>query len=155
MKHNKVNAVSRFRVITLAMLIMMLFCGCSEVPAVDVGSTTGEEQETQPPVQVTMPDYKFTYSGMMADAIAVNELEDSNNLEFTVKIGQEEFTIFILHFNAEEGDLVEFITDSKGNKVPVAFEMMPLPEELQDDDALVFYLAQEAVNDVVTSIKLK
>lgn len=155
MKRNNANIIDRFRFVVLLVLIMTLFCACSDASAGDIEKINGEELETQPPVQVTMPEYEFTYSGTLADVIAINELEDTNNLEFTVKIGEEEFTIFVMHFNAENGDLVEFLIDSKGNKIPVSFEMMPLPEKLRDDDALQFYHAQESVNDIVESIKLK
>ena len=155
MKRNNANVIDRFRLIALFVLIMTLFCACSDAAAGDMEQTNGESQGTQPPVQVTMPDYEFTYSGTLADVIAINEREDANNLEFTVKIGEEEFTIFVMHFNAENGDLVEFLIDSKGNKIPVSFEMMPIPGKLRDDDALLFYHAQESVNDIVESIKLK
>lgn len=155
MKRNKKKMNGKFQIIMLMALIVMLLCACSKIPGDDVDPTVSTEQETQPPVQVAMPDYEFTYSGVMANVIAIKELEDSNNLEFTVKTSQEEFTIFIMHFNTEGGDLVEFLTDSKGNKVPVSFEMMPVPEGLKDDDKLLFYQAQESVNDIVASISLK
>ena len=109
MKHNKREWVSRRCIIALVVLSMMLLTACAGDPAGDVSPTIVEEEESQQPVQVKKSGYEFTYSGTMADVITIKELEDSNNLEFTAKVGQQEFTIFIMHFNAEEGDLVEFI----------------------------------------------
>ena len=155
MKSKKANVLSRLSVIMIVVMFVMLLAACAGEPAAAVDPTAAVEEETVAPILVTMPDYEFTYSGDMADVISINERDGSNELEFVVKTSQAEYTIFVLRINAEEGDLVEFIPDAKGNKIPVAFDMTELPEGLSDDDQFLFYQAQERVNDIVASIKLK
>ena len=47
------------------------------------------------------------------------------------------------------------LPDAKGNKIPVAFEMTAVPENLTEEDHRVFCYAQESVNEIVASLKLK
>lgn len=113
------------------------------------------EPETEPPVQVEMPDYELTYSGEMRDLIVVKRLEEQNALDFFVKLSEGEYRIFTLLYNSEEGELVTVLNDAEGNRVPVAFVMESIPDNLSEDDELTFCVAQEAVNDIVESLVIK
>ena len=114
-----------------------------------------EQQETLPPIQISMPEYEFSYSGELADLIVTEENPEDNGLAFRVKLSAGEATVFILHFNRTEGELVQMLDDAQGNKIPVAFEMMAIPEGLNEKDADIFYTAQDAVNEIVASLKVK
>jgi len=124
----------------------------SKAPEVD---NTGAPEEL-PPVQVSMPEYELTYSGNLKDAIIYEELKDGKiGLKFDVKLSESQATIFELYYNTTEGDLVTVLNDKEGNKVPVAFAMSSIPEGLNEKDELLFYSAQEAVNEIVSSLVLK
>ena len=113
--------------------------------------------ETEPPVQVSMPEYELTYSGSLKDVIVVEELndEDPKGLRFTVVLTETQEHIFTLYFNTDQGDLVTVLTDAEGNRIPVAFQMALIPEGLSEVDQNTFYMAQEAVNEIVASLTLK
>lgn len=113
--------------------------------------------ETEPPVEVSMPEYELTYSGELKDVIVVEELNDQDpqGLKFTVVLTEKQEHIFTLYFNTDQGDLVTILTDPEGNRIPVAFQMAAVPEGLSEEDEMTFYMAQEAVNEIVTSLTLK
>lgn len=113
--------------------------------------------ETEPPVEVSMPEYELTYSGSLKDVIVVEELndEDPKGLKFTVLLTETQEHIFTLYFNTDQGDLVTVLTDGEGNRIPVAFQMAMIPEGLSEEDQNTFYMAQEAVNEIVASLTLK
>lgn len=138
--------------------------GCSEKQEIEITepqyASYGEaleatEPETEAPVSVEMPDYELTYSGALKDIIVMNKLDDGNALAFKVKLSTGEVHIFTLRYNSDEGELVTVKEDKQGNRVPVAFEMAPLPENLSDKDQSIFFEAQEAVNEIVESLVLK
>lgn len=149
------------RALTLAVLVMaLLSCtvACSKQEAVPTEPTYEmlQEQITEPtlaPIQIQMPEYELTYSGEFQDVIGVEEVE--NTLVFTVKLSQMETEIFTLCYNTDEGDFVTVLEDGAGNRIPVAFQMNPMPEDLSDEDGQLFCSAQEAVNEIVDSLVLK
>lgn len=154
----------RTQVMLLALLLVFLTAftaGCSEKEPVNTAPTYsdfGDMEElppetTLPPVQIEMTDYELTYSGEFQDVILVEEKEGA--LIFTVKLSKTEANIFTLLYNTDEGELVTVLEDAKGNRVPVAFQMAPLPENLSEEDEQLFCSAQEAVNEIVASLVLK
>lgn len=164
-KKNLAKQGLRWMLVLMSLLAAIMLTACASdaeptVPQSDAVPPYSDEivetePETQPPVMISMPEYECTYSGEMADVIETKELSDSNALEFSVKLSTKTVPVFVLHFNTEVGDYVEFMTSADGTKVPVAFEMMTLPEGLDEDDATLFYLAQDTVNEIVASITLK
>ena len=144
----------------LALLLVLLgltACGKAEAPAPTESFNTYEATEppTEPPVQISMPDYELTYSGAMKDLIVSEKLEDGTGLKFSVKIGSGEHHIFTLHYDSQEGDLFTVLADAKGEKVFVGFDMASIPEGLNEEEERTFCRAQEAVNDIVVSLILK
>lgn len=130
--------------------------GTTEPQYVSYDDTTEDTvPETEAPVSVEMPDYELTYSGALKDVIIMNELDGGNALEFKVSLSKGEVHIFTLRYNTDEGELVTVKADKQGNRVPVAFEMAPLPENLSKEDQSIFFEAQEAVNEIVESLVLK
>lgn len=113
--------------------------------------------ETEPPVEISMPEYELTYSGALKDVIVVEELNDQDpkGLKFSVVLTESQEHIFTLFFNTDQGDLVTVLTDAEGNRIPVAFQMATVPEGLSEADEQTFYMAQEAVNEIVASLTLK
>lgn len=156
----------RRRVVLLVILIFTIFVSCvacsgkqenqntkpgheSSVDSVEV------EPETEPPVQVDMPEYELTYSGALKDIIVMNIQDDESTLVFNVKISKGEAHIFTLRYNTDDGELVTVKEDKNGNRVPIAFEMASLPEDLNEEDQQIFFEAQDAVNEIVESLVLK
>ena len=116
-----------------------------------------QRETTLPPVEVSMPEYELRYSGQWKDLIRTKEVktEDKVGLQFSVLLSTGETPIFTLYYNSDEAELVTVLTDAQGNKVPVAFEMNTIPENLGENDANTFYQAQDAVNEILESLVLK
>lgn len=143
--------------LALVMLLGLTACGKEEVqtPMENLYTYEVTEPPTEPPVQISMPDYEMTYSGALKDVIVTEKLEDGTGLKFSVKIGSSEQHIFTLHYDSQDGDLVTVLTDAKGEKVFVGFDMASIPEGLNEEEERTFCRAQEAVNDIVSSLVLK
>lgn len=110
---------------------------------------------TEPPVQVTMPDYELSYAGWMKDSIRWEELPEEGSLRFFVTLSNGEEELFTMRLNQDEGDFVIMKENTAGEKIPVAFLMTDIPEGLSAEEEQTFCLAQELVNDVVASLVLK
>lgn len=113
------------------------------------------EQPTQPPVQVVMPEYELSYSGNMADVISWQELPEEGGLQFYVKLSTGDAALFTLLLDRMEGELVTMKENSAGEKVPVSFLMEEIPEDLSEEDKTAFCFAQDTVNEIIASLKLK
>ena len=100
-----------------------------------------------------MDGYSFTYAGEKASAILTEETADG--LAFFAGLKNEKVPVFTLVFNSQEGDIVTMLTAESGEQIPVSFMMFEMPGELSEEDAQTFTLAQEAVNEIVESIKLR
>ena len=107
------------------------------------------------PVQVEMPAFTLTYSGELRDVIVLKELEGEDALEFNVKLSQVQAHIFTLQYNSTNGEFVTVLEDKAGEKIPVAFQMAELPEDLTEEDKNLFLTAQEAVNEIAASLVVK
>jgi len=137
----------------LAGALLLSGCGNTREPT-EQPQETGESLSQ---VEISMPEYELSYSGQWKDQIRTEEILSENRagLRFWVQLSTEEAPIFTLYYNSDEGELVTVLTDSQGNKIPVAFEMNTLPDNLDEDDANLFYAAQDAVNEIVESLVLK
>ena len=121
----------------------------------DFGAMEEVSTETLPPVKIEMPDFELTYSGELENVIHVQQIESENVLVFTVRLSNADEEIFTMRYHSDEGDLVTVLDDTQGNRVPVAFLMASVPENLSQEDEQLFYTAQEAVNEIVDSLVLK
>ena len=136
-------------VFLLAGILTLSACGEDETPS--------RQETTLPQVKISMPEYELRYSGQWKDIISTKEVETEGKagLQFSVLLSTGETPIFTLYYNSDEGELVKVLTDTEGNKVPVAFAMNTIPENLGENDANTFYQAQDAVNEILDSLVLK
>ena len=150
------------RLVFLLVLTMTFVAGCTdarpedtEATYPDFGAMEEVSAETLPPVKIEMPDFELTYSGELENVIHVQQIESENVLVFTVRLSNADEEIFTMRYHSDEGDLVTVLDDTQGNRVPVAFLMASVPENLSQEDEQLFYTAQEAVNEIVDSLVLK
>ena len=150
------------RLVFLLVLTMTFVAGCTdarpedtEATYPDFGAMEEVSTETLPPVKIEMPDFELTYSGELENVIHVQQIESENVLVFTVRLSNADEEIFTMRYHSDEGDLVTVLDDTQGNRVPVAFLMASIPENLSQEDEQLFYTAQEAVNEIVDSLVLK
>ena len=150
------------RLVFLLVLTMTFVAGCTdarpedtEATYPDFGAMEEVSNETLPPVKIEMPDFELTYSGELENVIHVQQIESENVLVFTVRLSNADEEIFTMRYHSDEGDLVTVLEDTQGNRVPVAFLMASVPENLSQEDEQLFYTAQEAVNEIVDSLVLK
>lgn len=150
------------RLVFLLVLTMTFVAGCTdarpedtEATYPDFGAMEEVSTETLPPVKIEMPDFELTYSGELENVIHVQQIESENVLVFTVRLSNADEEIFTMRYHSDEGDLVTVLEDTQGNRVPVAFLMASVPENLSQEDEQLFYTAQEAVNEIVDSMVLK
>ena len=142
-------------VLCLVLTVLAAGCGAKEETLPTYAMDPAETIPTEAPVVVDMGAYEMTYSGELKDVIVMTELEGDAGLEFTVKLSKSEPVIFVMHYNSDQGELVTVLTDKAGERIPVAFEMAAIPDGLEETDESIFYAAQEAVNEIVESLKLK
>lgn len=137
--------------LTAVLLVAGMLSACGEP------EKTEDMTETLPQVEISMPEYELHYSGQWKDVISTKEVESEEKvgLQFLVQLSTGEVPIFTLYYNSDEGELVTVLTDAQGNKIPVAFEMNTVPENLGENDANTFYQAQDAVNEILESMVLK
>ena len=146
--------------------MMMLATGCSNAksnearPQPAIGESWSGEQilnqtETEPPVQVVMPEYEMTYSGVMSDLMRWEELTQETGLQFYIKLSNGEVPLFQMCINQSEGNIVVMKENGAGQKIPIAFRMHPAPEGISPDEKQIYGLAQELVNDIIASFTLK
>ena len=112
-----------------------------------------EGYTTLPPIEVEMDMYTFSYSGEWSSVIFIEKTD--NDVAFFTELNNQRIPIFTLVYNSQEGDIVTVLTLGDGERIPVAFQMFSVPEGLSQVDAHSFITAQEAVNDVMSSIKAK
>lgn len=150
------------RLVFLLVLTMTFVAGCTdarpedtEATYPDFGAMEEVSTETLPPVKIEMPDFELTYSGELENVIHVQQIESENVLVFTVRLSNADEEVFTMRYHSDEGDLVTVLDDTQGNRVPVAFLMASVPENLSQEDEQLFYTAQEAVNEIVDSLVLK
>lgn len=150
------------RLVFLLVLTMTFVAGCTdarpedtEATYPDFGAMEEVSTETLPPVKIEMPDFELTYSGELENVIHVQQIESENVLVFSVRLSNADEEIFTMRYHSDEGDLVTVLDDTQGNRVPVAFLMASVPENLSQEDEQLFYTAQEAVNEIVDSLVLK
>ena len=149
MKNNQTKQITVL-LVTVLILVLCVACGNTK-PLQTEASTSG----TLPPVAVEMPAYTLTYSGELKDVLILKQLEGENALEFKVKLSKTEAHIFTLQYNSTDGDFVTVLEDKAGEKIPVAFQMAELPEDLTEEDKNLFLTAQEAVNEIAASLVVK
>lgn len=160
-KGEKKTQVFKGRIVTLLLISALLLSACGNTG--ETSSMLPEQEmvevtyETQPPVEISMPEYTLRYSGELKDVITVKETQtaERTDLQFSVLLSRTEVPIFTLHYHSDQGEFVTVLTDVKGNKIPVAFEMNTIPENLSEEDADLFCRAQDAVNEIVDSLVLK
>lgn len=110
---------------------------------------------TEPPVQVTMPDYELSYAGWMKESVHWEEVPEEGSLKFFVTLSIGDAELFTMRLNQTEGDIVVMKKNGAGEQIPVAFMMTDIPEGLSAEEQQTFCVAQELVNDVVQSLILK
>lgn len=159
-KKNK-KLIGKTGVVLLFLISILALSACSNEAK---ASTVMTEQkipegtsETVLPVEISMPEYTLSYSGELKNVITTKEIqnEEKVGLQFSVLLSESEAPIFTLFYHSDEGELVTVLTDIQGNKIPVAFEMKTIPENLSEEDADLFYTAQDAVNEIVESLVIK
>lgn len=154
----KRKSLLQLMLMLLVVISMLLTAACSQVKESDTTPSQAEPQvEEIPPVALTMPEYELSYSGELKDVIQVRdtETEVGPGLEFYVNLSGTDTTIFVLHYNSDQGELVSMLENDSGEQIPIAFEMAEMPAGLSDEDANTFSVAQDSVNEIISSLKLK
>ena len=134
-----------------AILAAGLWGGAGEETAAPTENPT--EETTVPPVVVQTPEFEMSYSGQMKDLIGYAETEEG--LTFSVNLPGGQRPIFTVRFHVMEGELVQMIDGPDGEKIPVSFDMKAVPENLSQEDRQTFCQAQDEVNAIIDSLKIK
>ena len=159
MKNNKkiwLIAVAVILVIAVIAIVAVNAKKNQQVDPTNEGMIEPEATEAPQLVHVETLNYELTFDAQLAEMVFYREIPDTaeDDLEFYTRINEQDYAVFTLVFNSAEGDIVHMIADADGNKIPVAFMMNTLPEEIPEESADSFYIAQGVVNEVVASIKV-
>lgn len=143
-------------IMAVLMAVTLSACGQKSGSAALPGAAEAvQEEPALPPVEVSMPEYELAYSGELKDVLHMEKTEEKDGLDFFANISGSDVRVFTLHYNTAQGDFVTVLRDGKGSEIPVAFEMTQMPEGLSEEEENIFYLAQEAVNEIAESLTLK
>lgn len=96
----------------------------------------------------------LSYDAALAERLFARENEDGS-LEFYTKLAGREYTVFTVLFRSDAGDIVMMYDDAQGGRIPVAFRMATPPQDLPEDELYAFFVAQEAVSQVMTTLTLR
>ena len=134
--------------------VCVLLTGCGNEKA---GSKQAVNELVVENGKVTTNWYECAYPEAMQNTIRVDKAEGefTGDLKFYVTLPDSEHLIFDLKYNNAQGDwTIEFEKDG-GEKVPVSFVMYSVPAFMSENDKTQFFMAQEVVNDIVSTMKLK
>lgn len=109
------------------------------------------------PVEVETSKYRLTYSADFADIVEVREQEGESgpDLVFYARLSGSNVVVYTLHYNSDVGNLVFERADAAGNSVPFAIVTSECPLSAVDNDEMIFYMAQETLNEIAESLELK
>ena len=136
--------------IAVVLMLCSVLCSCRTQPQPEA-----HEDPTAAPVQVDMTHYTLTYAGELKDQISYEQLPEKDHLRFYVSLSRGKQPIFTLQWAVAEGELVTMVDGGNGEKIPVSFAMEPIPDDLNEADHTLFCTAQEQVNAIIASIKVK
>lgn len=115
-----------------------------------------QEQTDQKPAEGLLAGaggYELSYS--VPESAGLNVRKENDAFEFFTTIGGEDITVFTIAIGEEDGDILQMLTDSAGERVCVAIRIASCPETLDDEQTSVFYTAQEAVAQLMSSMTLQ
>lgn len=133
----------------------ILLCGMAGCGKKQEAQTTGPVAypDTQPPIsQMEAEAFTFSYPDLGAD-FSFKEQEDG--LQLQVQLNGKNYTAFTVIYNCSAGDIVQFYENGEGQRIGVAFQMATMPEGLTQEQQRQFYEAQDLVNEVIQSLKLR
>ena len=141
--------------IIIILAATVLLCGMAGCGSKQEAQTAGPVAypDTQPPIsQMESEEFTFSYPDLGA-GISFQETEDG--LQLQVQLEGKSYTAFTVLYNSDVGDIVQFYENGEGQRIPVAFQMETVPEELTEEQQNQFYGAQDLVNDVISSLSLR
>lgn len=103
---------------------------------------------------VFVDDGELPFTAELAEYLSIQKTDDGR-FEFRTAIGEENVTVYTLAIGSEEGDIVVMLTDAQGNKSPAAIAMAACPQELEKEEKMSFYRAQETVAQIMSTLALK
>lgn len=98
--------------------------------------------------------YALSYAVDAPEILDIQKTDDGR-FEFRTAIGEESVTVYTLAVGSEEGDIVMMLTDAQGTKVPAAITMAACPQELEKEEKMSFYRAQETVAQIMSTLALQ
>lgn len=102
---------------------------------------------------IILADYQLTFTTNNSVRLQIRQTGNQADFVLTLADAQEALA-FTLVCGSDTGDAVVMVNDGADAMVPVAFTMHSLPDGLSDADKLLFYQAQELVNDVMNTMML-
>ena len=141
--------------ITIILAATVLLCGMAGCGSKQEAQTTGPVAypNTQPPIsQMESGEFTFSYPDLGA-GISFQETEDG--LQMQVQLEGQSYTAFTVLYNSDVGDIVQFYENGEGQRIPVAFQMETVPEELTEEQQNQFYGPQDLVNEVIQTLQLR
>lgn len=95
--------------------------------------------------------YPFAFSDLV-EVEAVNR-EMQASLEWFALIGEEEYPIFTLTFNGNDGEMIgTMVIDADKPAEQVCMLFFTADEKLEEAELQTFYAVQEIINDVIASL---
>lgn len=147
----------------LAILISVILCAslvaCSGSNAGNSGNPSGGAEPAEEDSSLMAIETKYgdlSYPAKWEDSLATTESEKNNIffVNFSAKIGEQEYNVFTVMICGEEGDSVGTITDKSGTTRNVFVDIPELSEltGLSEEDQNLLYAMQEGVNVLIENL---
>lgn len=149
--------------LVLYLAVLLLAClvgGCSQSGGAEAHSRQNEEPNKELTVEncrIATEWYECSYPEALSEVICVEKMEGefTGDLEFYADMADCKQRIFDLMYDDDQGDWTIEYENAAGKKIKVSFVMYKIPDGLSESDEMTFAAAQEAVNDIVSTLKLK
>jgi len=114
---------------------------------------SGQHSALDDEAVILLEDYQITF--VMQKTVRLQMIAEGNQADFLLTLANgTQHPVFTLTCGSQEGSIVTVLKDDAGESVPVSFTMHPLSAELDEAARNQFYLGQELVNDVLSTIKV-
>lgn len=98
--------------------------------------------------------YEFSYSAQWRSRLSV-EPGEKGSLVFSAVIDSRLYPVFVLRYDAEDGNYVITLRKANGQLVDVSFDMLSAPAELSGQARTCYYDVQEVIAEITTTITLR
>lgn len=106
------------------------------------------------PFRLVTDNFELAYDARWDGKIRIYP-EGYDNLVFAAVIDGEQYPVFVLRYDADDGNFLIVLKNDDGKVVDVSFDMLTPPEELSGEERMRFYELQGIINEINSTLTLR